>query len=202
MQQLKQPSDRPVSQQQRQHSQQQHMSTITSAEHHYKQRDLTQSHLCRLGARLFGSVSIRRRIIDSDKFLPPIKTPHATLLERNLDGMDLNKPEELDCTAKIPLAKPVESPTRAAEEGFSLTDYRDWLASRQELRLDLDGLGVTEKWLRSKECTPLENSLLAQFRERAVSSKTGSTDTRCSSKVSTYNKYEVQSILILTFRSK
>ena len=54
----------------------------------YHQRDLTYSHLYRLGTDLFGRSGIRtrRRLIDASVCSPQSLVPHRTLLQRSLDG--------------------------------------------------------------------------------------------------------------------
>ena len=60
---------------------------------------------------------------------------------------------------------PPRMATTSARE-FSDQEYKSWLSARQCMRSDLEALGANERWLCSKERTPLESSLLAQLRQR------------------------------------
>ena len=60
---------------------------------------------------------------------------------------------------------PPQMETTSARE-FSEQEYKNWLSARQHMRSDLEALGANERWLCSKERTPLESSLLAQLRQR------------------------------------
>ena len=58
-------------------------------------------------------------------------------------------------------AKIAETDDIATEE-----QQRKWIEQRKALRVGLDEMGISERWLCSKTRTPLENSFLAEIRER------------------------------------
>ncbi len=128
----------------------------------YRQRDLVPSHLHRIGTRLFrgSSFNTRRRVIDASHFSPPNRINHQALLNASFDGR-IREPHDKTSSK---LTKSLSEPSVTLSDPES--EYRKWLAERKVLRNDLDSLGATEKWLTSKECTPLEASLLTQLRDQ------------------------------------
>lgn len=129
---------------------------------HYRQRDLVPSHLHRIGTRLFGGCSFnsRRRVIDASHYSPRNGINHQALLNASFDG----KTNELHNRAGSKLTKSLSEPSIKLSDSES--EYRKWLADRKVLRNDLDNLGATEKWLTSKERTPLETSLLTRLKDQ------------------------------------
>ena len=127
-------------------------------------RDLLPSHVYRLGVRLFGSQPIRRsRVIEASLFHPTPKTPHSALLRRTLDGKDERTKRP---TPLLPPEMPPAQPQALAGSDvgtFTEGDYRCWLESRRSMRATLDGAGLTERWLRSKDRTELEGAVLARL---------------------------------------
>ncbi len=128
---------------------------------HYRQRNLVPSHLHRIGTHLFGgsSFNVRRRVIDASHFSPHNGINHLALLNASFDG----KIRETRTRTGFKLTKSLSEPSVKLSDSES--DYRKWIADRKVLRSDLDSLGATEKWLTSKERTPLETSLLTRLRD-------------------------------------
>lgn len=148
----------------------------------YRQRDLVPSHLYRLGTKLLGSHGPRRRVIDASLYAPQERTPHVQLIRRSWDGRAIastsSGPESTNRThAALETTLPVgaslaqeasrgaggKNTTGLKARDFSVEDYRRWVSERRELRASLDGLGASEAWLRSKERTPLEETLLSRL---------------------------------------
>lgn len=129
----------------------------------YRQRDLTASHLYRLGTKIFGSEPpTRRRVIEAADFQPPQYTPHRANLRRTWDGKPL-----------VPARKPLlvrrhseQSLVGVSPADFTEEQYRQWMEERRSIRAGLDGMAVSERWLCSKTRTPLENNVLAELRSK------------------------------------
>ena len=132
---------------------------------HYRQRDLAPSHLFRLGTNLFGrsSLAVRRRVFEAEQFPPRTGVNHQALLNKSLDGKTV--PERRD-PGKGQLVKSLSEPS-VTSLSDSEAEYKKWLADRKALRSTLDSLGANEKWLLSKERTPLESSLLTKMRSKS-----------------------------------
>lgn len=129
----------------------------------YRQRDLVPSHLHRIGTHLFGGCSFnaRRRVVDASHYSPQSDVIHHTLLNTSFNG---RTHERYDRTYGR-LVKSLSEPSVKLSESES--KYRKWIADRKVLRHDLDSLGPTERWLTSKERTPLETSLLTRLRNES-----------------------------------
>ena len=129
----------------------------------YRQRDLTASHLYRLGTKIFGSEPpTRRRVHEAADFHPPEHTPHRANLRRTWDGKPL-----------VPARKPLlvrrhseQSLVGVRTADFTEDQYRQWVEERRGIRAGLDGMAVSERWLCSKTRTPLENNVLAEIRSK------------------------------------
>lgn len=130
------------------------------------ERDLLPSHVYRLGVGLFKSQPIRRRVIEASLFCPSLKTPHAELLRRTLDGREerTTRPPPLLSPPEMPPAQP-QALAGSDVRTFTEDDYHCWLYSRRSMRASLDGAGLTERWLRSKDRTELEGGVLARLVE-------------------------------------
>lgn len=147
---------------------------------YYRQRDLIPSHLYRVGTRLFGSsiAGARHRVIDASLQSPHKGVCHETLLQRSLDGKEASlalhhsirtSSASIKCNpGAIGRSHSVPSVSHLGSENsdFSELQYRKWLLERRTLRENLDSLGANEKWLCSKERTPLESSLLMKIRNK------------------------------------
>lgn len=134
----------------------------------YHQRNLVPSHLYRLGTGILGGSPPRRRVIDASLYAPPGGTPHAQLIWRSLDGRV--KPVGRSPTTKEGLTsgacvrpRSLTDPAMAAHQ-FTEEEYRGWVGQRQRLRADLEAMGASQRWLLSKERTPLETFLLSHMR--------------------------------------
>ena len=129
----------------------------------YRQRDLVPSHLHRIGTHLFGGCSFnaRHRVVDASHYSPQSDVIHHTLLNTSFNG---RTHERYDRTYGR-LVKSLSEPSVKLSESES--KYRKWIADRKVLRHDLDSLGPTERWLTSKERTPLETSLLTRLRNES-----------------------------------
>lgn len=129
----------------------------------YRQRDLTPSHLYRLGTKLFGSEPIRHRVIEAAHYVPRRLIPHTINLRRTWDGKPLDdvrpqKPQVLQ-------RKHSEQNLNAVKTSdFTQAQYRQWMDERTRVRDGLDAMAISERWLCSKTRTPLENKLLAELR--------------------------------------
>lgn len=137
---------------------------------YYRQRNLTHSHLYRFGQREIPTdVSFpRRRVIDASLYSPRHRVGHHALLQRSLDG----QPQKglTDNASKCQdylYSEPSVLDVSANSSDLSETQYRKWTVDRRELRKSLDSVGANEKWLCSKERTPLENSILARLRNKS-----------------------------------
>ena len=126
----------------------------------YSQRDLVPSHLHRIGTHLFGGCSFnaRCRVIDASHYSPQSGVIHHTSLNTSLDGRTHERYDRTDSRFVKSLSEP------SVKLSGSESKYRQWIADRKMLRHDLDSLGATERWLISKERTPLETSLLTRLR--------------------------------------
>lgn len=156
---------------------------------HYHQRDLSASHLYRLGTGLFGGSGIknRRRLIDASLYSPPSLLPHTVLLNRSLDGRPPGPPTErkssdLDCSSadykikkrygslpiltksgRLDVESGSDTLTGVSAEDFTKSQYQKWMEMRRRMRGSLEGLGTHKCWLLSKERTPMENTLLSDL---------------------------------------
>ena len=130
---------------------------------HYRQRDLVPSHLYRLGTSLFGrsSLATRRRVFDAEHFPQHNGVNHYELLNKSLDGRAVPERD----SSKSKLAKSLSEPSVKLSDAE--TEYKKWISDRKMLRTTLDSLGANEKWLLSKERTPLESTLLAKLRTKS-----------------------------------
>ena len=130
---------------------------------HYRQRDLVPSHLYRLGTSLFGrsSLTTRRRVFNAEHFPQHNGVNHYEQLNKSLDGRIVPERE----SGKGKLAKSLSEPSVKLSDAE--TDYKKWLSDRKMLRTTLDNLGANEKWLLSKERTPLESALLTKLRTKS-----------------------------------
>ena len=150
---------------------------------YYRQRDLVPSHLYRVGTRLFGSSGIgaRHRVTDTSFHSPSKGVCHEILLQRSLDGKEASLPSHYGMHTGSAGIKGHQQQFRAIRKSrsepsvshlgfensdFSEPQYRKWLSDRRTLREGLDSLGANEKWLCSKERTPLESSLLRKIRNK------------------------------------
>lgn len=133
----------------------------------YKQRDFIPSHLYRIGTHLFGgsAFNVRRRVIDAGQFSPPSGVGHHVYLNASLDGKTYEQSDKAGDNDKI-----VSEPSVKLSDTES--EYKKWLADRKIIRRDLDGLGANEKWLTSKERTPLEAALLTKLRNESKNKDT------------------------------
>ena len=138
-------------------------SSVSRQLDNYRQRDLTASHLYRLGTKIFGSEpAIRRRVHDTSEFQSPQYTPHRDNLRRTWDGKPL-----------VPARKPLlvrrhseQSLVGVRTADFTEKQYRQWVEERKGIRAGLDGMAVSERWLCSKTRSPLENNVLAEIRSK------------------------------------
>jgi hypothetical protein len=118
---------------------------------HYHQKDLMPVHVYRVGMKVFGNSwskpPIRRRVIDASCFLKP----------------SLNKDQQPYCIRMHQKTKECDNPEELQVE--KQREYKAWLHQRKELRENLDSIGANEKWLTSKQCTPIEAKLLTKLQE-------------------------------------
>ena len=138
----------------------------------YRQRDLIPSHLYRLGTKLFGSEPLRRRVIEASHYVPRELVPHAINLSRTWDGQPVARDE------KPPVLQRRLSEQRlhnVSTSEFTHDQYRQWMDERRRLRDGLDAMALSERWLCSKERTPLENKLLAELRSKRKAAIAAST---------------------------
>lgn len=138
----------------------------------YQQRDMTASHLLRVGASLFESrrTSIRKRMIDSSYYYSSSGlSPHSELFNRRLnDGYPHSRTgwksavhSDSDCNnSTIP---------KLFITSEDLDVHDKWIADRQRLRGCIEGPDALKHWLRWKEQTPMESYLLTNLHARKVS---------------------------------
>lgn len=143
----------------------------------YQQRDMTASHLYRVGAALFGSrgVTTRRRLIDSSLY----SSPHATLLNGPLTRGSPHfrtgykstlQQSHSDCSSSTTLPTLFRSEDLDGSDlRFTKLNYLKWIADRRRLRGSVEGVDALEHWLMHKEHTPMENYLLTNLHTRKVS---------------------------------
>ena len=150
---------------------------------HYHQRDLTASHLYRLGASLFrgSGITTRRRLIDATLYSSTALSPHTALFSRSLDDRSLtgyksshnSKDHNTNNSTSISLPTLCKSEKvdicSSSHSQFTKCEYQKWIADRQRMRGSLEGLDALKHWLLSKEQTPMENSLLTSMCARKVS---------------------------------
>lgn len=138
----------------------------------YQQRDMTASHLLRIGASLFesrGMSTIRKRMIDSIYYSSAGLSPHSILFNRRLSG---GYPHF--CTGwKSAVHSDSDCNNSTLPELFITREDLDvhdkWIADRQRLRGSIEGPDALKHWLRWKEQTPMENYLLTNLHARKVS---------------------------------
>ena len=138
----------------------------------YHQRDMTTSHLYRVGTSLFGGNGIvsRRRLIDSSLYSSTAQTPHTALLHKTMDGRS-HPPSGY----KSPVhsrdnayhnTTTLLTPTLYKSEKdlqFTKSDYFKWIMDRKRLRDSMEGSDALKWWLVCKEKTPMEVSTLAKL---------------------------------------
>ena len=141
----------------------------------YQQRDMTASHLLRIGASLFesrGMSTIRKRMIDSIYYSSAGLSPHSKLFNRRLSG---GYPHF--CTGwKSAVHSDSDCNNSTLPELSIMSEDLDvhdkWIADRQRLRGCIEGPDALKHWLRWKEQTPMENYLLTNLHARKVSNTT------------------------------
>ena len=125
---------------------------------HYKQRDLMPSHIFRVGIRLFGNAPLTRtRVFEASHYSPPNWQPRVHP-SRILHPPDKEQEQERK------LDEALQGPRKPSE--FTEAEYRQWVEERMKIREGLEGMGVSERWLCSKNRTPAEEYLLAQLKEK------------------------------------
>ena len=157
----------------------------------YRQRDLTPSHLYRLGTKLFGSEPTRHRVIEAAHYVPRKLVPHTINLRRTWDGKPLED---------VRSQRPVILQRRHSEQNlntvktsdFTQDQYRQWMDERTQVRNGLDAMAISERWLCSKTRNPLENKLLAELRGKrraaiAASAPITTTQSEVRSKMYAFN---------------
>ena len=121
---------------------------------YYHQRDFLSTHLYRLGINLFGKDSrIRRRVIIAPLGLTPT-AQHQT-------NKTVQKKATLLKTPQVDIEKKAPKTTTFTDD--DIDDHEQlskWISDRKVLRHSLEHFGDCEKWLKSKQCTPLETSVL------------------------------------------
>ena len=149
----------------------------------YQQRDMTASHLYRVGGALFGSrgITTRRRLIDSSLYSSTDLPPHATLLNGPSNrrstyfrtGCKSTVQSYSDCSSNTTLPTLFRSEDlhvhASSDLRFSKLNYLKWIADRQRLRGSVEGLDALEHWLMCKEQTPMECFLLTNLHTKKVS---------------------------------
>ena len=133
--------------------------------HGYRQRDLTPSHLYRLGTKLFGSEPVRHRVIDAAHYVPWKLVPHVVNLRRTWDGQPLDELRR-ERSEKLQRRHSEQNLNDVSTSDFTQEQYRQWMEERKRVRKGLEGMAVSERWLCSKTRSPLENKALAELRSR------------------------------------
>ena len=133
--------------------------------HGYRQRDLTPSHLYRLGTKLFGSEPVRHRVIDAAHYVPRKLVPHVVNLRRTWDGQPLDELRR-ERSEKLQRRHSEQNLNDVSTSDFTQEQYRQWMEERKRVRKGLEGMAVSERWLCSKTRSPLENKALAELRSR------------------------------------
>lgn len=122
---------------------------------YYHQRDLFPSYFYRLGTRVFKiQPSQRRRVFEASLYSPAQRTPHAHPTNY------VTAPRQECIQQQI---KEDKKPSELSEE-----ELREWVQRRQELRCGLEGMGINEQWLCSKDRTPAEDRVFAQLRAKGA----------------------------------
>lgn len=139
-------------------------SYMSSQVHRYRQRDLTPSHLYRLGTKLFRSEPTRHRVINAAHYVPRELVPHARNLRRTWDGKPLDN--VYDRSQRLPLQRrhSDQSLNSVKTSDFTQDQYRQWMDERRSIRNGLDMMTISERWLCTKTRTPLENKVLSELR--------------------------------------
>ena len=131
---------------------------------HYYQRDLTSSHLYRLGTDLLGksTIKVRRRLIDASLYFTPPAQRHTAPLNTSLDGRSSARSRET--CAKVHYSKGVQMCSRYfAGVDAAKCQYKAWIDQRQKMRMSLNPLGAYEQWLLTKDRSPLEEVMLSKM---------------------------------------
>lgn len=149
-------------------------SDVSSQLHRYRQRDLTPSHLYRLGTKLFRSEPTRHRVIDAAHYVPRELVPHETNLRRTWDGKPLEKVYDRSQRTSLQRRHSDQSLNSVKTSDFTQDQYRQWMDERRSVRNGLDMMAISERWLCTKTRTPLENKLLSELRSKRKSSITAS----------------------------
>ena len=140
---------------------------------HYHQRNLTSSHLYRLGNDLFGKreVEVRRRLIDSSHYSPAPVQLHTALPKRSLDGRSCKPCVKADCDSLKSSLSINDKPGVKMHCGRHLSvvdnreiQYQEWIDERQRMRNSLDCLSEYRRWLLTKGRTPIENMMLSKMK--------------------------------------
>ena len=146
---------------------------------YYHQRDFLPSHLYRLGLNLFGKDSgrIRKRVINA----PPATIPIQNSTKTNNHPVNIVKTRKNalkrtpvdDTVKKLPLLQLHQDTISLNDDHATDTDeyLSKWVTDRQALRNNLETFGDCEQWLKAKQCTPLESSVLEQIRAKKNSTK-------------------------------
>ncbi len=131
----------------------------------YHQRDFLPTHLYRLGINLFGKDSrIRRRVIVAPLGVTPT-TQHQT-------NKTVQKKATVLKTPHVDIEKKAIKTTTLSDDSFDDREQLSkWISDRKALRHNLEHFGDCEKWLKSKQCTPLETSVLKQCLAKKASLK-------------------------------
>ena len=155
----------------------------------YDRRDLTYSHLFRLGTGLFSGsgISTRRRLIDASVYTQHSVVPHRYLFQRSPDGhfpaqfrMHRNRKFDLEpSTAKLESYDSIPQNPALTKNGNFVVQmgsddpdkaddvtkdwYKTWTEARERMRRCLDGVSACKSWLLTKERTPVENTLLCNL---------------------------------------
>lgn len=132
--------------------------------HCYRQRDLTQSHLYRLGTKLFRSEPTRQRVLEAAYYVPRELVPHTINLRRTWDGKPLDSVYHRSQRPPLQRRHSDQCLNGVNTSDFTQDQYRQWMDERRSIRNGLDMMTISERWLCTKTRTPLENKLLSELR--------------------------------------
>ena len=148
----------------------------------YKQRDMTASHLYRVGGALFGSrgIEIRRRLVDSSLFSSTDLSPHARLFTTPLNGgpsrvhtgrkSAAHSHSDYSGSTTLPTTDDLDVRASAVLCSTKFNNLQ-WIGDRQRLRESIEGPDALKRWLMCKEQTPMESYLLSKMHTRKVGDK-------------------------------
>ena len=125
---------------------------------YYYQRDFRPSHIYRTGVKLFNKeTSVRRRVITAPSYSDTHNCLDKIVTQRGSKACNVRAKTVSFHSNQLPTS------TSATKDDDDFCT-NNWISERKTLRHNLENFGNCEQWLLSKQCTPLENSVLKQIK--------------------------------------